>query len=89
LKKLKGPLRDQATGIYSELLYRYSTKERVEDILIDYFKSEQSKTLINNYCTTPDFEIFKNLGITMSHRYYDINGKFIAEFRFNNLECLP
>jgi len=79
---------DSVLALSNELLYRYSTKERVEDVSIDYFKSEQSKNLINNYCTTPDLEVFRNLGVVMSHTYYDINGKFIAEFKIDNLKCL-
>jgi|SaaInlV_120m_DNA_4_1040238.scaffolds.fasta_scaffold18210_1 hypothetical protein len=80
---------DSVFPLSNELLYKYSIKEKVEDVSIDYFKSEQSKNLINNYCTTPDLEIFRNLGVMMSHTYYDINGKFIAEFKIDNLKCLP
>ena len=47
----------------------------------------QTISMKNTFCTDPSFQIFKDFGVKMIWRYYDLDGSFVTKIELTVDDC--
>ena len=47
----------------------------------------QTISMKNSFCTDPTFQIFKDFGVNMIWKYWDVDGSFLTKIEFTVNDC--
>ncbi len=72
--------------IYLYTLIKYSSNDLSKSQL-NSIKADQSKILINSYCTLPKMAVFKKNKVDMDYTYRGKNGKHLITIPINYKDC--
>jgi len=50
-------------------------------------KEAQKETMINNFCTNPDFDVIKQYNIVMEFKYQNIDGTYLFSLSVDKRVC--
>ena len=76
------------SGSMNNFTYNYELVEHLkEDIDISLFNKAMIPNITNNVCTNSGMEAFRELGITITYRYFDSNNNEITHIDVDTNAC--
>lgn len=75
------------TAVSDGLVYNYQLTNLPKDLNTTLAKQKMEPILRNTNCTTPDVKKLINLGVKITHSYYNDKGKFLFKVNVDKSIC--